>query len=65
MFLETRSQGGLTLAPLKQTPTRVLDLGCGGGLWAIDAARRWKVRRCLDPVPMFTMLLITSANRTQ
>ncbi|TFL04202.1 hypothetical protein BDV98DRAFT_563735 [Pterulicium gracile] len=42
MFLETRSQGGLTLAPLKQTPTRVLDLGCGGGLWAIDAARRWK-----------------------
>jgi cyclopropane fatty-acyl-phospholipid synthase-like methyltransferase len=24
-------------------PQLVLDLGCGGGLWIIEAAKKWKV----------------------
>jgi cyclopropane fatty-acyl-phospholipid synthase-like methyltransferase len=29
-------------------PSVVLDLGCGGGLWAIEAAKQWKVRTLDD-----------------
>jgi ubiquinone/menaquinone biosynthesis C-methylase UbiE len=29
-------QGKLHLAPLPEFPQRVLDIGCGTGIWAID-----------------------------
>ncbi|KAK7050896.1 hypothetical protein VNI00_005008 [Paramarasmius palmivorus] len=32
---------GLTMHQFETPPKFVLDLGCGGGLWAIDAARQW------------------------
>jgi cyclopropane fatty-acyl-phospholipid synthase-like methyltransferase len=25
-------------------PATILDLGCGGGLWSIEAAKQWPVR---------------------
>lgn len=31
-------KGGLHLAPIPKDPQRVLDLGTGTGLWAIDFA---------------------------
>lgn len=36
--------GGLTLKPLPSKPRRVLDLGCGGGTWILEAAKEWPVR---------------------
>ncbi|CAK5268403.1 unnamed protein product, partial [Mycena citricolor] len=35
--------GGLTMHQFDSDspPRRILDLGCGGGYWAIEAARRW------------------------
>ncbi|ESK94713.1 hypothetical protein Moror_14272 [Moniliophthora roreri MCA 2997] len=32
---------GLTMHQFETPPKFVLDLGCGGGLWAIEAARQW------------------------
>ncbi|KAI8980216.1 hypothetical protein BD414DRAFT_493967 [Trametes punicea] len=32
---------GVTMHTFEQPPTRVLDLGCGTGLWAIEAAKFW------------------------
>ncbi|KAG7089484.1 hypothetical protein E1B28_011164 [Marasmius oreades] len=32
---------GLTLHQFETSPKFVLDLGCGSGLWAIEAARKW------------------------
>ncbi|KAL4064410.1 hypothetical protein J3A83DRAFT_4101084 [Scleroderma citrinum] len=32
----------LTLHHFDTPPTSILDLGCGRGLWAIEAARQWK-----------------------
>ncbi|TFK33245.1 hypothetical protein BDQ12DRAFT_738933 [Crucibulum laeve] len=40
MFL-TKCCGSLTMHQFITPPTAVLDLGCGGGYWAIEAARRW------------------------
>ncbi|THH07378.1 hypothetical protein EW145_g3428 [Phellinidium pouzarii] len=34
--------GGLTLQILDTPPARVLDLGCGGGMWILAAAQQWK-----------------------
>lgn len=29
--------------PVDVPPSNVLDLGCGSGMWAIEAAKRWTV----------------------
>ena len=39
-------RGGLTMNQFETPPRSVLDLGCGGGLWIIEAAKQWKVKRC-------------------
>jgi 2-polyprenyl-3-methyl-5-hydroxy-6-metoxy-1,4-benzoquinol methylase len=31
----------LHLAPIREDPSRILDLGCGSGIWAIDMADRY------------------------
>ncbi|KAH8822961.1 hypothetical protein DL96DRAFT_1469812 [Flagelloscypha sp. PMI_526] len=31
----------LTLTPMLHEPERVLDLGCGSGLWVLEAAQEW------------------------
>jgi hypothetical protein len=36
-------QNGLTMSQFETPPQSVLDLGCGGGLWIIEAAKKWKV----------------------
>jgi hypothetical protein len=36
-------QGGLTMHPFEAPPRMILDLGCGGALWTIEAAKQWKV----------------------
>ncbi|KAH7913582.1 hypothetical protein BJ138DRAFT_1145796 [Hygrophoropsis aurantiaca] len=41
MFI-TNCCSRLTLHQFDGPPTTVLDLGCGRGLWAIEAARRWQ-----------------------
>ncbi|KAI5122767.1 hypothetical protein M0805_009849 [Coniferiporia weirii] len=33
--------GGITLQKLESHPNRVLDLGCGGGMWILAAAQQW------------------------
>ncbi|TRM64367.1 hypothetical protein BD626DRAFT_400540 [Schizophyllum amplum] len=32
---------GLSMSPVHPPPAVVLDLGCGGGLWALEAAKQW------------------------
>ncbi|KAI4518717.1 hypothetical protein K525DRAFT_250178 [Schizophyllum commune Loenen D] len=32
---------GLTMSAVHPPPSTVLDLGCGGGLWALEAAKQW------------------------
>lgn len=39
----TEMCGGLTLQELEVPPKRVLDLGCGSGMWVLAAAKEWKV----------------------
>lgn len=34
-------RGSISFANLDEPPTRVLDLGCGTGVWVIDAAKAW------------------------
>ncbi|KAI0766737.1 S-adenosyl-L-methionine-dependent methyltransferase [Irpex lacteus] len=41
MFLKSLSQG-LTLRQYNTPPKDILDLGCGSGLWVMDAAQQWK-----------------------
>ncbi|KAI6025964.1 hypothetical protein F5J12DRAFT_456230 [Pisolithus orientalis] len=41
MFM-TNCCKSLTLHDFDEPPSRVLDLGCGRGLWAIAAARQWQ-----------------------
>src|ERR1700689_2365314 len=38
---------GLTMHRFETPPPIVLDLGCGTGLWTIEAAKQWKVK---DPL---------------
>ncbi|KAJ7126888.1 S-adenosyl-L-methionine-dependent methyltransferase [Mycena epipterygia] len=40
MFLRT-CFGGLTMHQFDTPPERVLDLGCGGGYWVLEAAKQW------------------------
>ncbi|KAI0091190.1 S-adenosyl-L-methionine-dependent methyltransferase [Irpex rosettiformis] len=40
MFLKSLSQG-LTLRQYDTPPKDILDLGCGSGLWVMDAAQQW------------------------
>ncbi|KAJ7227287.1 S-adenosyl-L-methionine-dependent methyltransferase [Mycena pura] len=41
MFLRS-CFGGLTMHQFEDTPPKlILDLGCGGGHWALEAARQW------------------------
>lgn len=40
MFLKSCCKG-LTMYQFKSPPSRVLDLGCGSGFWALEAARNW------------------------
>jgi hypothetical protein len=37
-------RGRLTMNHFETPPRMVLDLGCGCGLWVIEAAKQWKVR---------------------
>jgi len=48
-------RGRLTMNQFETPPKMVLDLGCGGGLWVIEAAKQWKVRnvRYLYSSPLF------------
>jgi SAM-dependent methyltransferase len=34
-------EGELHKAPIGKTPQRILDVGCGTGIWAIDAADKY------------------------
>ncbi|KAJ7773356.1 hypothetical protein B0H16DRAFT_1512087 [Mycena metata] len=40
MFLQS-CFGGLTMHQFDTPPKLVLDLGCGGGYWAMEAAKQW------------------------
>lgn len=40
MFFSTCCRG-LTMHQFDKPPTNVLDLGCGSGFWAIQAAKQW------------------------
>ncbi|KAJ6513169.1 hypothetical protein C8R45DRAFT_1059467 [Mycena sanguinolenta] len=40
MFLQSLN-GGLTVHQFDTPPQFVLDLGCGGGYWAMEAAKQW------------------------
>jgi len=42
MFFSTCCRG-LTMHQFDEAPTMVLDLGCGSGFWAIQAAKQWTV----------------------
>lgn len=42
MFLTSLCRS-LTLHQFETPPSRILDLGCGGGLWVIEAAKQWPV----------------------
>ena len=51
MFI-TNCCKSLTLYNFDGPPSTILDLGCGRGLWAIEAAKLWQVcliSRCLHP----------------
>lgn len=39
-----RMFGRLTVHDFSTPPEAVLDLGCGTGLWCIEAAKQWPVR---------------------
>ncbi|KDQ57325.1 hypothetical protein JAAARDRAFT_35950 [Jaapia argillacea MUCL 33604] len=41
LYVRSLLNTGLTIHPLDPPPTRVLDLGCGGGFWIINAAKEW------------------------
>ncbi|KAF8964951.1 hypothetical protein BDZ97DRAFT_1814073 [Flammula alnicola] len=41
MFL-TSHFGNLTMHQFEQPPARSLDIGCGSGFWAIEAAKKWQ-----------------------
>ncbi|PMD30003.1 S-adenosyl-L-methionine-dependent methyltransferase [Hyaloscypha variabilis F] len=34
-------EGNLTTAPIGKSPQRILDVGCGTGIWSIDAGDEW------------------------
>jgi len=42
MFI-TNCCRSLTLYDFDGPPATILDLGCGRGLWAIEAAKQWQV----------------------
>lgn len=42
MFLVSSCRG-LTMHQFERPPLVVLDLGCGGGFWSIEAAKQWTV----------------------
>lgn len=42
MFMKSLAQD-LTLRSYEAPPTNILDLGCGSGLWVIEAAKQWPV----------------------
>ncbi len=42
MFLN-RLCSGVTMHQFYEPPSSVLDLGCGSGLWVIEAAKVWPV----------------------
>lgn len=48
MFLKSLLKG-LTLRQADVPPSNVLDVGCGSGLWLIEAAKQWPVRPQLRP----------------
>ena len=39
MFLRSMAQG-LTLRQYETPPSNILDLGCGSGIWVIEAAKQ-------------------------
>lgn len=43
-FYFVNTYRGLTAHRFETPPTSVLDLGCGGGYWALEAAKQWPVR---------------------
>ena len=47
MWLHTIPDGGLHLAPLKEAPRDVLDVGTGTGIWATEFAQRYPSSRVL------------------
>jgi hypothetical protein len=61
-FVSLRIFGRLTVHNFPAPPSRVLDLGCGTGLWVIDAAKQWKVCLYSPPPPA---LLDINANQNQ
>jgi 2-polyprenyl-3-methyl-5-hydroxy-6-metoxy-1,4-benzoquinol methylase len=54
-------RGGLTMNQFDTPPRSVLDLGCGGGLWVIEAAKQWKVKNCTTYLILYTYKFV---NRT-
>ncbi|KAJ7650178.1 hypothetical protein FB45DRAFT_887172 [Roridomyces roridus] len=46
MFLQS-CFGGLTMHQFDAPPRVILDLGCGGGYWAMEAARQWPNARII------------------
>lgn len=43
MFLTSLFKG-MTARQAETPPSKVLDLGCGSGLWVLEAAKCWPVR---------------------
>jgi ubiquinone/menaquinone biosynthesis C-methylase UbiE len=46
-MLVTRGYGKLHLAPIGDHPQRILDIGCGTGIWAIEMGRFNKHREII------------------
>ena len=55
-------RGQLTMNHFETPPRMVLDLGCGCGLWVIEAAKQWKVRKC--DISIFQPFVHKYSNRT-
>jgi tRNA G46 methylase TrmB len=45
---------GLTMHEFTVPPKRVLDIGCGSGLWILDAAQQWPVSDLFSSFTVFT-----------
>lgn len=56
MFL-TKCCRGLTMHQFESPPAVVLDLGCGSGYWALEAAKQWPVSARLTLICLCSILI--------
>lgn len=51
VFLTSLVRRDICMHTFDSPPRRVLELGCGNGVWIIEAAKKWPVRReCISQV---------------